>query len=158
MIRSERQSEPFVRHPKIAVATECDRLGSYRSDFPGNHPDVGLLAAVVREAVLAETIVEPAQQYDIVLQPDIRPALTTATPAAAESSEGPLRSKETIQPLPVRHHKQTCQGPSACLKSVLRIHPRGFARTGAQRRRWRVGRPAESLAAQMWRQEKVMEM
>ena len=81
---SERQSEPFVGYPKIAVATDKGRIRSYGSDFLRNHPDIGLLAAVVREAVVTETVVEPAQQYDIVLQPDVRPAPTTAPPAAAE--------------------------------------------------------------------------
>ena len=74
VIGSERQSEPFVGHPKIAVATDSDRVGSYGSDFLRNHPDVGLLAAVVSKAVVTETVVESAQQCDIVLQPDIRAA------------------------------------------------------------------------------------
>jgi hypothetical protein len=139
MIRSERQSEPFVRHPKIAVATECDRLGSYRSDFLCNRPDVGLLAAVVREAVVAETIVELTQQYDIVLQPDIRPAPTTARPATITHARGrPAREPGTVgmsQKSPEDTSARLCKN-------------------------WRpnVGRAAESLPAQMRRQEKVMEM
>ena len=80
VVGSEWQSEPFVRHPKIAVATDNDRIGSYGSDFLRNHPDIGLLAAVVREAVVTETVVEPAQQHDIVLQLDVRPAPTAAPP------------------------------------------------------------------------------
>ena len=86
VIGSERQSEPFVGHPKIAVATDSDRIGSYGSDFLRNHPDIGLLAAVVREAVVTETVVEPAQQHDIVLQPDVRATPTTATAAATAKS------------------------------------------------------------------------
>src|ERR1700755_2588421 len=86
-----RQPEPFVGHPKIAVATDSDRVGPYGSDFLRNHPDIGLLAAIVREAVITETVVEPAQQYDIVLQPDTRPppAAASPTPKAAAASETP---------------------------------------------------------------------
>jgi hypothetical protein len=79
VIGSERQSEPFVGYPKIAVATDSDRVGSYGSDFLRNHPDIGLLATIVRETVVTETVVEPAQQYDIVLQHDIRATPTTTT-------------------------------------------------------------------------------
>jgi len=78
VVGSERQSEPFVRHPKIAVATDSDRIGSYGSDLLRNHPDIGFFAPIVGEAVITETIVEPAQQHDIVLQLDVRATPTTA--------------------------------------------------------------------------------
>jgi hypothetical protein len=61
VVGSERQSEPFVGHPKIAVTTDSDRVGSYGSDFLRNHPDIGPLAAIVSEAVITETVVEAAQ-------------------------------------------------------------------------------------------------
>ena len=60
VIGLERQSEPFVGHPKIAVATDGDRIGSYGSDFLRNHPYIGFVATVIREAVVTETVVEPA--------------------------------------------------------------------------------------------------
>jgi len=87
VVGSERQSEPFVRHPQIAVATDKGRIRSYGSDFLRNHPDVGPLAAIVGEAVITKTVVEPAQQHDIVFQRDIRAApATTTTPSAAASA------------------------------------------------------------------------
>jgi hypothetical protein len=87
VVGSERQSESLVRYPQIAVATDKGRVGSDSSDFLRNHPDIGLLAAVVSEAVVTETVVEPAQQYDIVFQSDIRPpTATTTTPSAAASA------------------------------------------------------------------------
>ena len=75
----ERQSKPFVRHPKITVATDSDRIRSYGPDFLRNHPDICLVAAVIGEAVITEAVVEPAQQHDIVLQLDVRAAPTAAT-------------------------------------------------------------------------------
>jgi hypothetical protein len=60
VIGLERQSEPFVGHPKIAVATYGGRIGSYGSDFLCDHSDIGLVATVVREAVVTEGVVEPA--------------------------------------------------------------------------------------------------
>jgi hypothetical protein len=57
VVGSERQSQPFVRHPKIAVAADSDRIGSYGSDFLRNHSDVDLLATVVGEAVVTEAVV-----------------------------------------------------------------------------------------------------
>ena len=57
VIGSERQSEPFVRHPKIAITANSDRIGSYGSDFLCNHSDIDLLATVVGEAVITEAVV-----------------------------------------------------------------------------------------------------
>jgi len=68
VIGSERQSEPFIRHPKIAVAADSDRIGSYSPHFLRHHSHVGLLATVVGEAVVTEAVVQPAQQHDIVFQ------------------------------------------------------------------------------------------
>lgn len=95
VIGLERQSEPFVGHPKIAVATNSDRVGSYGSDFLRNHPDIGLLAAVVFEAVVTKAIIEPTQQHDIMLQPDVRATTAAATTAAAESSSTSKASSAT---------------------------------------------------------------
>ena len=67
VIGSERHSEPLVGHPKIAVATDRDCVGSHFSDFLRHHPYIGLLAAIVGEAVVTETVVEPAEQHDVVL-------------------------------------------------------------------------------------------
>ena len=88
VVGSERQSEPLVRYPQISVATDKGRVRSDGSDFLRNHSDIGLLAAVIREAVVTETVVEPAQQHHIVFQSDIRPptATTTTTPSAAASA------------------------------------------------------------------------
>ena len=93
VIRSERQSKPLVRHPKIAVATDSDRVGPYGSDFLCNHPDVTLLAAVIGEAVVTEAVVEPAQQHDIVLQLDVRAAPTAATAAATAKATAATAAK-----------------------------------------------------------------
>jgi hypothetical protein len=100
VVGSERQSEPLVRYPQIAVATDKGRVGSDGSDFLRNHSDIGLLAAVIREAVVTETVVEPAQQHHIVFQSDIRPptATTTSPSAAAAAAETTTTPSATAAP------------------------------------------------------------
>jgi hypothetical protein len=95
VIGSERQSEPFVGYPKIAVATDSDRVGSYGSDLLRNHPDIGLLAAVVSEAVVTKAVVEPAQQHDIVLQLDVRATPATATAATTAEATATTAAEAT---------------------------------------------------------------
>jgi hypothetical protein len=57
VIGSERQSEPFIRHPKIAVVADSDRIGSYSPHFLRNHSDIDLLATVVGKAIVTEAVV-----------------------------------------------------------------------------------------------------
>ena len=84
-------------HPKIAVATDSDRIGSHGSDLLRHHSDIGLLAAIVREAVVAETVIEPAQQHDIVLEHDIRAAPATATAAAAAEASATSKAPAAVE-------------------------------------------------------------
>ena len=94
-------------HPKIAVATDSDRIGSHGFDLLRNHPDIGLLAATVREAVVTKTIVEPTQQHDIVLQHNIRAAPTTATAAAAAESSTTAKAPAAAECGSSPHRRRT---------------------------------------------------
>jgi len=101
----ERQPKPFVRHPKITVATDSDRIRSYGPYFLRNHSDIGLVAAVIGEAVITEAVVEPTQQHDIVLQLDVRAAPTAATAtttakaaAATATKASPAAAAECRRP------------------------------------------------------------
>src|ERR1700761_4476967 len=78
------QSELFVKNPQIAVAIASDGIRPQGADFLRDDSDVSFLAAVIGKAVVAEAVVEPAEQHDIMLQPDIRtpPAAAPATTKA----------------------------------------------------------------------------
>src|SRR5262245_50256439 len=83
----------FERHPKlvvedsqVAVATTYDRIRPDRLHFLRHHADIGLVAAVVAEAIEAEAIVEMTKQCDVVFQRDIRASSATTTASAAATA------------------------------------------------------------------------
>jgi len=98
VIRPELEAEPFVIDPKIAVAAASDRIGSHRLHFLRDHPDIGLVAAIVCEAVVTKTVVEPTEQHDVVLEPDVRPAPTTAPAATAKAATAATAAAESGSP------------------------------------------------------------
>src|SRR5690242_4926675 len=59
-ICTERQSEFFVVHSQIAVAATRHRVRHHGLHFLRHHADIGLLAAEVAEAVIAEPVGEMA--------------------------------------------------------------------------------------------------
>src|SRR5664279_975790 len=65
------QAELIVIDPQIAVAATHDSIGHDGLDFLRHHADIGLVAAIVAEAVEAETVVEMAEQDDVMLGADI---------------------------------------------------------------------------------------
>jgi hypothetical protein len=127
----ETQSEPFVRHPKIAVATDSDRVGSYGSDFLRNHPDIGLLAAIVREAVVTETVVEPTEEHYVVLEVDIRPAPATTASAASKPSTSAAPKSSTAATA------KSSTAPECCGSMPATREPRSFAAPIQARRSFR---------------------
>lgn len=72
--------------PQITIAAARDRVGSHHLHFLCDHSDIDLVTTVVSEAVVAKTVVEPAEQRDIVLEVDVRAAPTTTASPTAESS------------------------------------------------------------------------
>src|SRR3974390_1993133 len=59
VIRPEFEAEPFVGDAQIAVAAARNGVGPHRLHFLRDHADVGLVAAIVCEAIVTETVVEP---------------------------------------------------------------------------------------------------
>ena len=114
VIRPELEAEPFVIDPKIAVAAASDRIGSHRLHFLRDHTDVGLFAAIVCEAVVTKTVVEPTEQHDVVLEPDVRPAPTTASAATAKAATAPPPRKAAARrPPPANRAPPPRRAPAA---------------------------------------------
>src|SRR6266478_8179775 len=79
--RHAAQPQHVVVHPQIAVVAAHDCLGPDRLHFLRHHADMGLVAPVVAETIVAEAIVEMAQESDVVFQLHVGPP-----PAAAATS------------------------------------------------------------------------
>ena len=71
--------------PKVAVSTAEYGIRPQRTYLLRDDADIRLLAAVICKAVVAEAIVEPTEQHDVVLEPYVRSTPTTTASAAAES-------------------------------------------------------------------------
>src|SRR3984893_5392147 len=64
----ELQAQLVVEDTQIAVAAAQYRRGHDCLDFLRHHADIGLVAAVVAEAVEAEAVIEVAEKRDVVLK------------------------------------------------------------------------------------------
>jgi hypothetical protein len=63
----EGHSELIVEHPQITVSIVRDRLRHDCLHFLCDHPDISFIAAVVIEAIEADTVVKVAEQDDVML-------------------------------------------------------------------------------------------
>src|SRR5262245_13209543 len=79
--------ELFVEDSQIAVAAAHNGAGHDRLHLLRHHADIGPVAAVVAEAIIAEAVVEMAEQNDVMLEHDVRsPPAAAAAAAAATAS------------------------------------------------------------------------
>src|SRR5439155_25767853 len=84
LVAAEFQAEPVVVDTQVTVVAARHRARHHRLHLLRHHADIGLVASEIAEAVVAEAIVELAEQHDVVLQRDIgAPASTAAAPASA---------------------------------------------------------------------------
>ena len=79
----ERQTELLVKDAQIPVATAHDSLGRDRLHFLRQDTDIGLVAAIVAEAIETKSVVEMAEEHDTVLERNIGSTSATTTPSAA---------------------------------------------------------------------------
>src|SRR3984885_13827261 len=77
----ERQSKSVVGNAHVTVRAARHRFWRHGSHLLRHHPDIGGVAAVVDETIIAEAVVEPPEQNDVMLE-----AHVGATPAAATSA------------------------------------------------------------------------
>jgi hypothetical protein len=71
LVALELQAELVVEDAQIAVAAAQHRLRHDCLDFLRHHADIGLVAAVVAEAVETEAVIEVAEKGDVVLEHDV---------------------------------------------------------------------------------------
>src|SRR3974377_1075951 len=64
-------AELLVVHQQIAVAAPRHRSRHNPFDLLGHDADIGLIAAVVAEAIEAKAVVQITEKNDVVLQSDI---------------------------------------------------------------------------------------
>ena len=91
-------------NPEITIAAARHRARHDRFHLLRHDPDIGLVAAEIAEAVIAEAVVQMPEQDDVVLQRDIgAPATTAATtstaaePSAAASTTGNRSTAATAE-------------------------------------------------------------
>src|SRR5439155_8965489 len=87
VVALELQSEPVIEDLQVAVAAAGDRLRHDRQNFLRHDTDVGLVAAVVAEAIEAEAVVEMAKQRDVVLEHHVGSPATAAASAATATAD-----------------------------------------------------------------------
>src|SRR5216683_1720956 len=135
----EGQSELVVEDSQVAIAAAHDRLRHYAAHLLRDHAHIGLVAAVVAEAVEAESVVETAEQHDVVLERDI--GSPPASAAAAESSSSSAAATESAAAAGGKactahaaEARLTARGLHARRLAGPRIESRVAPRTAARRR------------------------
>src|SRR6185369_15809147 len=94
LVGLELDAEPVVKDAQCTIAITHHRLRQDSLHFLRHHAAIGTVAAVVAEAIIAETIGKMTEQDDIVLERDVGPSAssttttsaTTATTAATEAA------------------------------------------------------------------------
>ena len=94
LVGLEPDAEPVVKDAQCTIAITHHRLRHDSLHFLRHHADIGTVAAVVAEAIIAEAIGKMTEQDDIVLERDVGPSAssttttsaTTATTAATEAA------------------------------------------------------------------------
>src|SRR5689334_7091979 len=89
------QAKPVVQHDQVAVPTAYDCIRHYCLHLLRNDADIGLVAAIVAEPIEAKTIVEIAEQRDVMFEHDIRPPTATAPPATTAAATTHARTSPT---------------------------------------------------------------
>src|SRR5216684_947299 len=134
----EGQSELVVEDSQVAIAAAHDRLRHYAAHLLRDHAHIGLVAAVVAEAVEAESVVETAEQHDVVLERDV--GSPPASAAAAESSSSSAAATESAAAggkactAHAAEARLTARGLHARRLAGPRIESRVAPRTAARRR------------------------
>src|SRR5271155_1903489 len=86
LVGLERQSKQIIGNAHIAVSAARDRFRRDGLHLLRHHADVDCVAAVVDEAVVAEAVIEPTEQHDIVLEAHVRATPTSSSAAPATSA------------------------------------------------------------------------
>jgi hypothetical protein len=86
-ISLELDPEPVVKNAQGAIPITNNGLRQDRLNFLRHHADIGTVAAVIAETIVAETIRKITEQNDIVLEGDVGSSTTTtATTTTTEAT------------------------------------------------------------------------
>jgi hypothetical protein len=119
------QTEFLVINLKIAVRTARDRRRHNLLHFLRHHPDIGFVAAIVAEAIKAETVIEIAEEGDVVLEPDVRATSATTTAAAASTATAAMAAAGA------HSAAMTSAGPNVATATAASVHSATSAAAGA---------------------------
>src|SRR6476646_2757013 len=86
LVGLEFDAKLLVIDPQVTVLAARNRFRCNGLHFLRHHADIGALAAVVAEAIVAEAVVEMAKQDDVVLERDVRTSAATAAATATTSA------------------------------------------------------------------------
>ena len=116
----EFHADLVVMDSQVSIAAAHHRCRHNRLDLLRHHADIELFLAVVGEAVKAKTIVESAQQDDVMLERDVGPPASAAAPAAAAPKASSTATAGMGEAAAASHPAAA----KACL-SALRVSMRG---------------------------------
>src|SRR6185436_14835705 len=124
LVGDELEPEPVVVNPEITIAAARHRARHHRLHLLRHDPDIGLVAAEIAEAVIAEAVVQMSEQDNVVLQRDIgTPATTAATtstaaePSAAASTAGKGSTAATAEAAAAHACARHARAGKACLST-----------------------------------------
>jgi hypothetical protein len=86
LVGLEPDAEPVVKDAQCTIAITHHRLRHDSLHFLRHHADIGTVAAVVAEAIIAEAIGKMTEQDDIVLERDVGPSASTATTTSSTTT------------------------------------------------------------------------
>ena len=119
----EGYAELVVKDSQIAVSIARNRLRHDRLHFLCDHPDIGFIAAVVIEAIETKTVVEVAEQDEVVLEPDIGPPTASSSTARAHAATAAAHTAAAALGPAARSTTGTCRSALArtICRSLLRL-------------------------------------
>src|SRR5689334_11865526 len=86
LVALELHAELVVVDAQVAIAAPDDSIRRHRLHLLRHHTDIGLVAAVVAEAIEAEAVVQRAKPDDVVLERDVRAPATAAAAASTTAA------------------------------------------------------------------------
>src|SRR5262245_18450895 len=106
LVGLEAQPEHVIANAQHAVVATRHRIRTHELHLLPHDADIGLVAAVVGEAIEPKTVVEMAEQHDVVLDVDVGATATAASSATTHSAAG-AHSATTAHPAGVSHARAT---------------------------------------------------
>ena len=90
LVSLELDAEPVVEDPQIPLPVTHNRLRHDCFNFLRHHTDIGAIAAVITEAIVADAVGEMAKQNDVVFDRDVgSPSAATSAGATAAATATP---------------------------------------------------------------------